>query len=337
MIITLNKWSKLNVIIMKRICLFFAFMAIMNLSLSAQLSYSPNASGYNASVEAGTNPTLDIIGNDNVNHWNCPWGPGPSGPVTVSVPGNYSLLLKGITTVVTVNFFQGSVSVLVTGNTATISGINPFFVGGGGWNKLFAPGDVEVGSNQTTYNVSGEGTKVYTLVTGDNQGGIYEKSISVPFVTPTTYSVSYASGGATSGNVPTDGTVYTAGQTVTVKGNTGNLAKTGYTFAGWEYNSTTYTAGQTFAMPSSNVTLTAKWDAVTSIEAIQLGVSVWAQNGIIYVKEQGVIIEKIDIYNFSGQILRRIVSIENNISLPKGIYILHITIDKKEYIIKVRN
>jgi len=39
--------------------------------------------------------------------------------------------------------------------------------------------------------------------------------------------VTYYPNGATSGSVPTDAADYAAGAVVTVKGNTGNLAKTG--------------------------------------------------------------------------------------------------------------
>ena len=82
--------------------------------------------------------------------------------------------------------------------------------------------------------------------------------------TPTTYTVSYNSNGATSGTVPTDATAYSSGATVTVKGNTGNLAKTDYTFAGWNTadngSGTNYAAGETFTI-NANTTLYAKWTA----------------------------------------------------------------------------
>lgn len=49
-----------------------------------------------------------------------------------------------------------------------------------------------------------------------------------------TYSVTYNANDADSGTVPSDATVYTdANNTVTVLGNTGSLAKAGYTFGGW--------------------------------------------------------------------------------------------------------
>ena len=75
---------------------------------------------------------------------------------------------------------------------------------------------------------------------------------------PTTYTVTYANGGATSGNLPEDNTQYEGGATVTVLGNTGNLAKTGYTFGGWTDGNDTYSAGDTFEI-TADTTLTAVW------------------------------------------------------------------------------
>ncbi len=85
----------------------------------------------------------------------------------------------------------------------------------------------------------------------------------VEFVDAATYTVSYNGNGATGGTVPTDGNSYLAGATVTVLGNTGNLANSGYTFAGWNTaaNGTgdAYAGSQTFTMGSANVTLYAQW------------------------------------------------------------------------------
>ena len=77
------------------------------------------------------------------------------------------------------------------------------------------------------------------------------------------YTVTYASNGADSGNAPVDLSYYEQGQTVTLLANTGNLVKTGHTFAGWCVNAdgtgTNYTQGQTFVVGSVNVTLFVKW------------------------------------------------------------------------------
>lgn len=77
--------------------------------------------------------------------------------------------------------------------------------------------------------------------------------------TPTTYSVTYNDGGATSGTAPEDNTSYENNATVTVLGNAGNLAKTDYTFGGWTDGEHEYQPGNTFSI-SSNKELTAIWN-----------------------------------------------------------------------------
>ena len=95
---------------------------------------------------------------------------------------------------------------------------------------------------------------------------IWVKSVTVNTATgSTTYKVTYNANGATSGTVPEDDTKYTSGTTVTVKSNSGTLAKTGHTFGGWNTNSsgtgTNYTAGSGTFNITRNTTLYAKWTA----------------------------------------------------------------------------
>ncbi len=85
-------------------------------------------------------------------------------------------------------------------------------------------------------------------------------------VNPNTYAVTYDGNNNTGGSVPVDGNNYLEGATVTVSDNTGNLVRTGHTFAGWNTQSdgqgTSYNAADTFSMGSAYVTLYAKWTAV---------------------------------------------------------------------------
>ncbi len=80
------------------------------------------------------------------------------------------------------------------------------------------------------------------------------------------YTVIYDGNGSTGGTVPADPNKYTNGTTVTVLDNTGNLARTGYTFAGWNTNAagtgTDRIPGATFAMGSVNIVLYAKWTII---------------------------------------------------------------------------
>ena len=83
---------------------------------------------------------------------------------------------------------------------------------------------------------------------------------------PSTYSVTYSATDKTSGSVPEDASTYEEGDVVTVKGNTGSLAKTGSSFVGWNTASdgtgVFYPAGYKFYMGDANVTLHAVWGSV---------------------------------------------------------------------------
>jgi uncharacterized repeat protein (TIGR02543 family) len=87
-------------------------------------------------------------------------------------------------------------------------------------------------------------------------------------------SVTYDANGATSGTVPTDATAYTSGASVTVKDNTGSLAKLGYTFDGWntkqDGSGTDHAVGSTFSI-TANTTLYAKWLVKTITELSKTG------------------------------------------------------------------
>jgi len=83
---------------------------------------------------------------------------------------------------------------------------------------------------------------------------------------PITYTITYNGNTNTSGNVPTDSNApYTPGSIVTILGNPGTLAKTGFTFAGWNTEAngtgTSYSQGNTFTI-NSNTTLYARWTSV---------------------------------------------------------------------------
>ena len=80
------------------------------------------------------------------------------------------------------------------------------------------------------------------------------------------YSVSYNGNGNTGGSAPADaGSPYASGATVTVLGNSGTLAKAGYSFNGWNTaangSGTAYAAAVTFSL-AGNTTLYAQWTAL---------------------------------------------------------------------------
>ena len=78
------------------------------------------------------------------------------------------------------------------------------------------------------------------------------------------FTVTYHGNGATSGSTPSKHTNITSGSSVTVRGNTGSLAKPGYTFDGWntkaDGSGTSKAAGASMTV-NSDVVLYAKWTA----------------------------------------------------------------------------
>ncbi len=83
------------------------------------------------------------------------------------------------------------------------------------------------------------------------------------------FTVTYQGNGNTGGSVPVDQGRYQSGATVVVKGNTGTLFRTGYSFAGWSIladNSGAAIAPQTkLTMGCANLTLYAQWSAGVSV------------------------------------------------------------------------
>ena len=95
--------------------------------------------------------------------------------------------------------------------------------------------------------------------------------LSLQVIGAVTYSVTYNANSASSGTAPTDASSpYTAGASVTVLANTGTLARTGYTFTGWntatDGSGTHYdaTGSVTLTMPAGNVNLHAEWSATVT-------------------------------------------------------------------------
>ncbi|NBV65864.1 MAG: hypothetical protein EBR75_02060, partial [Actinobacteria bacterium] len=80
-------------------------------------------------------------------------------------------------------------------------------------------------------------------------------------------SITYNGQSNTSGSVPVNSTIYLRNGSVVIAGNTGTLARTGYTWAGWTINSngtgTVYSGGETYTLGNSNLTLYAKWSPNT--------------------------------------------------------------------------
>ena len=112
------------------------------------------------------------------------------------------------------------------------------------------------------YNNGSDRFSCYTGIQGTGQLAIYRR---VAGDAPTTYSVTYHDNNKTSGSVPTDSTRYETGDSITVAGNTGDLARTGYTWSGWSLNQdgsgTAYgpTYTQTYTVETANINFYPIW------------------------------------------------------------------------------
>ncbi|NCC14609.1 MAG: hypothetical protein EOM32_14700, partial [Spirochaetia bacterium] len=112
---------------------------------------------------------------------------------------------------------------------------------------------------------NGGGTQYYTAAMASARS--WNKTDNAPILyakwTIDTYLVSYDANSASSGSVPAAQTK-TYGSNLTLASNTGLLAKTGYTFAGWNTaangSGTDYAAGATYSTNAA-LTLYAKWIA----------------------------------------------------------------------------
>lgn len=121
---------------------------------------------------------------------------------------------------------------------------------------------IESGVASTDIPLSVGATTIYVVVTAEDGSSNKTYNITVNRAAPT-YTVTYNGNDSTAGTVPTDSQFYIESDPVTVLGNTGNLVKTGYTFAGWntkaDGSGMDYTENTKFNIGTSNVTLYAQW------------------------------------------------------------------------------
>ena len=165
------------------------------------------------------------------------WTQNPTYTVTYNGNGN-----TAGTAPADANAYEQGASVIVKANTGALVKAGFTFAG---WNTA-ADGSGTSYAGSETFNIGAANVTLYANWTQN-----------------ATYTVTYNGNGSTSGGVPTDANAYEQGASVTVKTNSGNLAKTGYTFAGWntanDGTGTSYAGGETFNIGAANVTLFAKW------------------------------------------------------------------------------
>ena len=105
------------------------------------------------------------------------------------------------------------------------------------------------------------------MFTASAENAIGKPSFEGPSIYGAPLSVTYNGQSNTSGSVPVNSTIYLRGGSVTVAGNTGSLARAGYTWGGWTSNSngtgTVYSGGENYTLGNSNLILYAKWNPNT--------------------------------------------------------------------------
>lgn len=166
--------------------------------------------------------------------------------ITTIVDGDLYYLFNGSSSANSVASYSDEEDPLVYTITATTTGATTVYINGNTRYIALYTG----GSNWRAYSSTSQANS--------------QATIQLYRVASSTFTVTYDGNEKTSGSVPTDATAYNSGATVTVKGNTGSLARTGYSFGGWntkaDGSGTNYTAGSGTFTITANTTLYAKWN-----------------------------------------------------------------------------
>jgi uncharacterized repeat protein (TIGR02543 family) len=141
--------------------------------------------------------------------------------------------------------------------------------------KASGPAWLSVASNGTLSGTpaSGDvGANSFAVSVSDGIAPAVQTTLNITVIAaPEYYTVTYSGNGNTGGSAPTDAnSPYLSSSIITVLGNTGNLTKTGYTFAGWntaaDGSGTNYASGATFTI-SGDTSLYARWSSPPSVDA----------------------------------------------------------------------
>lgn len=124
--------------------------------------------------------------------------------------------------------------------------------------------------NATDFPTIADGTtyKVGMVATGDsNNTNSALSPLSTSFATNAQYTITYNTTNSTGGTAPAAATFITGSTPYLISANTGNLARTSFSFSGWntaaDGNGTTYLAtGAVAVSPTSNLVLHPKWTAL---------------------------------------------------------------------------
>ena len=180
--------------------------------------------------------------------------------VVLSTAGGSATKVGGFTYKFPVNYFGntnsgGSVPAIAlrnTNETITVSANSGSLTKSG---YTFAGWNLREDGTGTNYAA---GVDSFTVVGSTN---LYAKW------TANNYTVTYSASTATAGTVPADTATYNIGNSVVIRGNTGALVRTGYSFSGWtaaaDGSGSILGSGETFTVGVANMTFYAKWSANT--------------------------------------------------------------------------
>ena len=222
-------------------------------------------------------------------------GTGFTGPASVTIGGVAAASVvvvnsTTITAIVPTGATVGAKDVVVTTPAGTATGTSLYsyttavtFNGNGSTGGSTAAQTASAATNLTPNGFIRTGyTFAGWTTVSDGTGTFYADSASFPFAANTTLfakwtaaslTITYNGNTNTSGTAPTDPSIYGYNSTVTVLGNTSGtpLAKTLYTFAGWNTaaagTGTQYLAGATFTI-TANTTLYAQWNQASTITSV---------------------------------------------------------------------
>ena len=213
-----------------------------------------------ATMAAGTNGSTAVVVADGVNNDAIKVGTSSKGgDMTIKVPAGAAKLcfyaaawngVSGLSLNITPATTPSSVALTADSGIANSS---PFTLSGNAasFKHEVALSNITV---ETTFTLASSIAKRFVV-----WGASYKTSGES---TPTTYTITYKDGGATSGSVPVDDNEYESGANATVLGNTNNLVRDGYTFSGWSDGEKTYQPGNPITIGSKNIELTAVWSVV---------------------------------------------------------------------------
>jgi uncharacterized repeat protein (TIGR02543 family) len=220
--------------------------------------------------------TVPITNYDSNYNWSVNTSSGTAQIISGAVKVTGAAFATSVTATVTAtrsSYVTGSAPFSAT----TLAALTATYTGNGNTGGL-VPSDTSTYQTNATFTVLGNsGTLIkpgYSFAGWkDNLGTVYQPGATytlanagVTFAaqwTANPYRVFYNLTEATSGAAPTDSNIYAIANTANVRGNPGNLLRTGYVFAGWADNAgrtgRIYVSGDTYTVSTSDINFWAAW------------------------------------------------------------------------------